>query len=409
MKLKTFFWLTIVVILPFGCTSSRQTSDGVPFIDVRRNHPVKEIVLTDIADITFVHLDASDDDFLFSGGVFFATENRFVVGCRSSNSVLFFSRDGKPISRFNRLGQGPEEYTNIFFNGLIYDEATDEVFVPVVLRNFIQVYSSTGEHKRKINLPSGVNISVGSAIASFDDQSLLLYDHNRLSARIRRKNAGDNLAFSPGLDSAFMLISRTDGRLIEYVKMPSPTIDLSIRNEGGGSIFGHRVVFTKHTEGFLLCTPGNDTIFLFCRNRTLTPVLRKIPLMSDGNRRILENMIDTGKYQFVSVSDRRTEIRQDSRREFLVRNKETGEVFRQRLTLPYFQGREFFIQANLQSRFLENEYFFTLGLSELKQAYRENRLSGKLKELVTTLNEDEDNDVLMILRFRQHDSDDCNA
>ena len=37
---------------------------------------------------------------------------------------------------------------------------------------------------------------------------------------------------------------------------------------------------------------------------------------------------------------------------------------------------------------------------ELKRAYRENKLSGKLNELVADLNEDEDNNVFMFVHFK---------
>jgi hypothetical protein len=50
--------------------------------------------------------------------------------------------------------------------------------------------------------------------------------------------------------------------------------------------------------------------------------------------------------------------------------------------------------------FLKVKYTQSLSLYELKQAYLENKLSGKLKELVATLNEDEDNNVLMMVEFK---------
>ena len=44
--------------------------------------------------------------------------------------------------------------------------------------------------------------------------------------------------------------------------------------------------------------------------------------------------------------------------------------------------------------------FFEPDLIELKEAYKENRLSGELKELVETLNEEEDNDVIILINFK---------
>jgi len=39
-------------------------------------------------------------------------------------------------------------------------------------------------------------------------------------------------------------------------------------------------------------------------------------------------------------------------------------------------------------------------LVELMQAYKENRLSGKLKELAASLNEENDNNVIMFVNFK---------
>jgi hypothetical protein len=108
-----------MVILQSGCLSDKQPYDGVPFIDTRKNYPEKEIILTDIADIIYLHLNTDDEDYLYNGSIFYETENTLLVACRSSNSIMFFSRDGNPISRFNRFGQGPEEYLRVDFNNLI--------------------------------------------------------------------------------------------------------------------------------------------------------------------------------------------------------------------------------------------------------------------------------------------------
>jgi hypothetical protein len=48
----------------------------------------------------------------------------------------------------------------------------------------------------------------------------------------------------------------------------------------------------------------------------------------------------------------------------------------------------------------DGHLFFELCLLELKEAYRENKLSGKLKDLVATLDVDKDNNVFVILNFK---------
>ena len=48
---------------------------------------------------------------------------------------------------------------------------------------------------------------------------------------------------------------------------------------------------------------------------------------------------------------------------------------------------------------LDDCAYFEMDITELQQAYSENRLDGKLKELVATLKEDDDN-VYAIVRFK---------
>ena len=50
--------------------------------------------------------------------------------------------------------------------------------------------------------------------------------------------------------------------------------------------------------------------------------------------------------------------------------------------------------------YYEKRYHFELDIIELKEAYRENKLSGKLKELAATLNEEEDNNVYIFVDFK---------
>ena len=69
------------------------------------------------------------------------------------------------------------------------------------------------------------------------------------------------------------------------------------------------------------------------------------------------------------------------------------------IMLPDYKGKEFYIDPRLPN-YYEKGYHFELDLIELKQAYRENKLSGKLKELVATLNEDKDNNVFMLVNFK---------
>ena len=392
MKKSTVFYLLLVTLLS-GCTSKKQSPDDLPYIDVRKNYPEKEIVLTDIADITYLHLNTQDDDFLYKGYIKYVTENTYLVVDVVTNSILFFSKDGNPISRFNRYGQGPEEYTSLDYQNVIYDEVADDVYVPQTFRKYIQVYSSTGKFKRRLTFPDGFIYNGWCSIVSFNDQSLLVYDSSKQMDKYERFKAGDRSVSPPQLnDSSLFLMSKMDEKILEYVDIPGPsTVIVDERN----GIFSMPIFYriTKCADGYLVCHPENDTVYHYKNDKTLTPVLHKIPLISISPNYVLDGCFDAGKYQFMRLS--KTSMGEIVA--YLMRDKSTGEVYRQKIVLPDYRGKEFFIYA---FRYLENEYHFVLPLSELKQANRENRLSGKLKELVDTLNEETDNDVNMFVKFK---------
>ena len=157
---------------------------------------------------------------------------------------------------------------------------------------------------------------------------------------------------------------------------------------------------TMCAEGVLLCNPETDTVFLYSKNKTLSPVLHKIPLAGATDpMTYMNNCIDVGNYQFTEIFTvrERNAFVTDFPVKYYMRNKKTGEVVHPRFLLPEYRGKEFFVSPS-SIRDSKNGCCFELDLVELKQAFFENRLSGKLKELVATLKED-DNNVFMMVQF----------
>jgi len=398
MNIKTILNYVLIVYLSVGCSINKQSNEGLPYIDVRKNYPEKEIVMTEIADVTYLHLITKNSDYLYRGRIICITENTIVVGDDSSGSILFFSKDGQPISRLNRYGVGPEEYPMSRFSSIIYDEAKDDVFIRVF--NNILVYSSSGVYKKKLTLPPGI---YDVQIVSFDNQSLLVHDPKRIFEKMQNKSIPKVSDFITHYnDSSFFLISKADGKVLEYITMPSNEIDLSFYLYDG--VIRMRPTYcriVKCSEGLFLCNHEVDTVFLYGKDKSLTPVMRKIPLINKLDPMvILDNCMDTGKYQFIVTETLSWEKDKDQRK-YYIRDKETGEIARQKIILPDYQGKQLFISPyNTYFNGGETLSHFELDLIELKQAYNNNRLGGKLKELVVTLNEFEDNNVFMFFHFK---------
>ena len=77
MKQKTALFLILTIAIACSCSSDKQ-EDSLPCIDVTKTYPEKEIILSDIADVTFVYLNSDNDDFLYR-----SEERRVGKECRS--------------------------------------------------------------------------------------------------------------------------------------------------------------------------------------------------------------------------------------------------------------------------------------------------------------------------------------
>ena len=397
MKINDALFLLTLVVFVSGCSSVDQSKEGLPCIDVRKKYPEKEIILTDIADVEYVHLSTAYDEYLYKGFIGDITENTIVVGDDSSGSVLFFSRDGKPKSRFNRKGAGPEEYPAFLKPSIVYDETADDVYILINNGRNIFVYSSTGKYKRKLPLSADV-----SSLVDFDDHSLFVYD----TQLIEKRQMKEGYTSSQALDSSFMRISKEDGRVLDFALIPYSDVDLTFRSRSetffNAGIWNFNRI-RKGTSGVYLCNPESDTIFHYSKDKTITPVICKTPLASNLDPKIVfYGFTDIGRYQFMSDF---TIVNPLKRRDNYPNSnhygydKHTGEIFSPKIILPDYKGKYFFL-SNTVVVGEKMLVYINMNLYSLKQAYKENRLNGQLKALVATLNEDFDNEVYVFATIK---------
>ena len=394
---SNFVWFAMMLFFfATSCLQEKQTKNDLAYIDVRKRVPEKEIFLTDIAEVTYLCLNSDDDDYLYKGRIHSITENTIVVCDEVSGSVLFFTKEGNPRSRFNRKGQGPEEY--LFPMRVLFDETTDDVFV-MDQRDRTQVYSSTGMYKRKLTMPQGA--APVNNIVSYDDSSLFFYDENIVLKRIAADyhKSADSIWFSP-----FYRISKQDGAVLDYVELQMAPLFLGMITQDGERIPPrgiNRIVKSK--EGVFVCNPESDTVFLYRKDQPLLPVLYKTPsAASTDPMTYLNNFADEGNYQFMEVyTVAGSEFAAQLPVKYYMRNKNTGEVVQPKIFLPDYKGKEVdFSFRSARREYVNGHVYFELDLIELKQADRDNKLIGELKELVATLNEDEDNNVFMLVDFK---------
>lgn len=375
-----------VVVLAFClsevlfCCNKNASSDLIKF-DVNGNFPVKTLDIQDIADIEYLKLEINDD-YLFSD--FVLLTDSFVI-CRGKRTFIFFNRTtGKPVSKLNRYGNGPEEYNLAVV--YVYSEIKDEFFI-LDYPTGIKVYGKDGTFKRKIPCkedfhPSGIN-----SLYDYDEDHLLL----------------NGYSFKGGMkDTSFILISKQDG-FIEGIHIPyEKKVNLIFIKDGGGTV-AKTYFAVRNCKDYLLTDYSSDTVYLFTPERKLTPVLVRTPSIQKMDSKILlHSWLETDKFLFFSIE--KLEFDWNSQTGFPTKGylmeKCSGKFFQTGIRMRDYEGKELIIDPSVIDR-IPNRQTGIIALSalELRTANKENKLSGELKEATDRLTED-DEYIFMILKFK---------
>ena len=113
----------------------------------------------------------------------------------------------------------------------------------------------------------------------------------------------------------------------------------------------------------------------------------------------LHGFVEAGNYEFMFTTKLQLENNRLPRK-YLMRDKKTGSVFRPKITFNDYKGMEINISPFTILYSSDSKLgLIIISLVELQKANKENKLSGRLKELVD--NSDEyGNDIYMLLHFK---------
>ena len=114
--MKTLIFIeAILLLVMISCGSDNTSTDGFITVDVTKSSysPKKELVLQDFMDVEYIPLE-TNDEFINQGFVQDVGEKYILVKNRkNAGDVFVYDRKGKALHKFNRKGQGAEEYVNI--------------------------------------------------------------------------------------------------------------------------------------------------------------------------------------------------------------------------------------------------------------------------------------------------------
>lgn len=373
MKIFGYCFIGMIqfVLLGCSCTSTDQEK-GLTTIDLSKDYPKKEILLSEIADIQYVYMNEGND-YIYGGNPLYVSDHTFVF--YSEGIFLFFTKDGQPKSKFNHQGNGPDEYD--YFSKVVYDEANDELYILSEKR--LIVYSSSGVHKRTIALSLSDDKRITS-MANYDNGSLLLFD-------------SDN----------FVLISKADGSELKRLDVSSgEKVKLYAINQDEqrvSVIASTQNQIVNYKDGLLLSDYSTDTVFFFNKNKELIPVLIKQPSIHSMDPVIYANtFVEAADYLFyrkIIVKVQNGQLPSV----YLMQNKKDGTVYEQEIKMDDFKGKQVEIAPEILTSSSQRG-LVVLDLAELEEAYADGRLKGKLKELMEKIDRENGNNVYMLLTFK---------
>ncbi|MCD7976395.1 MAG: 6-bladed beta-propeller [Tannerellaceae bacterium] len=381
--MTTKHWILFLFSLWFcnSCQQKKMSSD-LKFIElnVEKKYPVKELFLDDLAEIEYI-LPSLHDDFLYRGGPRLITEDYLIAYEMEKGEILVFDRQGEPLHRINRSGEGPEEFFYVF--DILYDPIVDELYVSTLEK--IQVYSIKGEYKRSIPVKSNFI----SRIQLFDEHNFLCHD---------------NYGYYP---NPFFLVSRESGQIAEDIDIRYETkLEMYIQRQDGEMIYtntGPQTNIVRVKEGFILTDYSVDTVYLYTPEKQLTPVLMRAPSITTQNPYIyLNSYLESPSYLFMNTVS--NEFDWNTGRGFpqtnLMLDRKDGKVYEQKIWLKEYKGKELSLSPGMQSRVSGSmSGLLVFSPEELQEALEEGKLSGQLKDIVSRMDE-ESNMLVLLFRFK---------
>ena len=223
--MKKLFFSLITLFLLAACGTREKEISGPVLFDATRDYPEKQLLLDEVADITYVPLSSETDSALFRGTLVHVSERTVTIHDFPRGIFYLFDRSGRYLSSFNHKGQGPEDYN--FLITAFVDEASGELFA--IEKNRIQVYGKQGDYRRTLRLPDGAWVLEA---ADGGDGSILLVDNQERTAAIY---AGMVDANAEAYEQPFVRISKEDGSLISYIMVPKDfSVDLTATLQTAG-------------------------------------------------------------------------------------------------------------------------------------------------------------------------------
>ena len=376
MRRIPFISMIAFVAMSVSCGSSADTE--MMTIDVEKSYPKKELAIDDLWEVEYIVLE-TDSIFLVPGGQpYHVSENKLgFVDNRTGNLLFFDAKTGEKAFCINRKGPGPEEYKSV--GALVMDEKAGEIFAWTIFDATFQVYDEQGKYLRTLpmhNKRKGEYLNITNFI-NLDDNQLLCSSNNMKGYAVhylQDKKTGLTTIVDSIPNERYVnqyIFAEKDG--VTYSTAPN------------------LIPFVRTSEGLVYADHSNDTLYRMTDGMTPSPFIVRTPRVKETEpNKILRFDNETDDWMFLSGIEMAYDF---SKNEGLHQTsygveKASGEIYELKFIHPDYEGKEYSPTA-LNARYYPAD--------ELITALEEGKLKGKLKEIASTLGE-EDNGVVMLLK-----------
>ena len=390
---RTDMILAIFLFIITGCAGGEKPSDNFIVIDVAKSYPKKELILQDIFDVEYIVLETNDE--FVSYGLVGAIGKEIIVLINGSD-ILIFDRNGKGLRKINRRGQGPEEYIDPSFIAL--DEENNEMIITDIVQRNIVVYDLFGSFKQRLRNDRNIYGNLG--ILDRDHFIIQYPSGNFINGRME------------GLRNEFFIISRKDGSITKEIEIPfnNQKWGYVISSDGSRPSRGLRnLKLIPNRSSWIVAEISSDTIYRILPDFNILPIFARTPSIQSMSPEV---------YLFPSVISDHYYFLQAVKSEFdfstytgwpttdLVYDRQEKVIFEYVVYNDDFLNKNP-VKLSFESRILaqpvqsnEIAFFNKLESHELVEAYQKDELKGKLKEIASKL-DIEDNPVIMIAKYKE--------
>ena len=358
-------------------------------IDMHKDYPEKTIRLQEVANVRYIPLGTTDD-VLFNGTIVNLTDEGIAGFNKKDGDILVFDGNGKPIGSFNHVGQGPQDYLQIYH--LDVDWKQGEVYVQDNFRQKIRIYAPDGSYLRTLNVQGTMR---EGDMYHFSDTHLIYY-----------KNP-DTRQFAPYQPVTLLSKKAESTTTLPFTKEQDNVVKAT------GGPFGDMKMSAKHVcslqklgDEVYVNEVTADVIYRVEKSNALTPLIQRTPSYQEtiGKDFFLMLTGANARYYFFKRQQALLEFKgnaaTDTKSTYVAYDRKQKETIQPTFINNDYPSQDIPLDKLMQCAGSPNRCFVLMEAFKLKEALEEGKLKGTLKSMAEKLDE-EDNPVVMVVEFKR--------